>query len=426
MLLVAAFAIAWAQGFVVVTNLTSGTFIQVQQSPGAQVQFSTLQSLFNFVSGGGVVNAVSGYGADPTDTKDSTAAINALLAYTTANQQCAYFPPGTYKFTAGLTALLGNNICIFGASQGGTVLSYEGSSTTADLMTLGNGTTTYIQANLSGFRFASKTKMTAGAALHLKQMAYVNVDLIFDGKGGGNGDLYNGIYADGSSIINMESSSLYVSNDGEVMRNGVEFHANHSVIAGNGVGGNGIHVAGGYGGVYTEQVTQNLALIGLLVDNQLSTTANTQLFVSPDSVFDTNISEGCYLNDTHSTTSHVAYLDGWFASSSAGSGCAIVAWAGGTVNSGVGKFVNNSGDGIVIGNDSTVTYIFGADVHFYENATYAIAASAATTIFSLAVPNAGSSGGAGYGPDITNTAVTCASGSPSSSFQVANGVVLHC
>lgn len=329
---------------------------------------------------------------------DDTVALNSLFSYTSTHALTAYLSAGTYKITSALTPIVGHKVTIEGDGPN-AVISYQGASVTpGDLMTIGDGVTTYTQANISGFRITSTTQLTAGAAIHLKKQSYANVDVIFDGKAAGNGKLYNGLWADASSIIHLHASRFYGKNDAVLANDGVELHLDHAFIEGLGTG-NAVHIGGGYGGVYTESTSEIGYNIGLLVDLSVSNVANNQIFVGSGSVFDSNTSAGCYFND-NLAGGKTAYIDGWFASTTAGNACVIINWLNGTFNSSIGKFYNaqGAGSGLVI-NDTTVKVNLGVAVDIGQNTGYGVTGSSPMTIYSDNVPHNNSLGA--YNANIT-------------------------
>lgn len=330
-----------------------------------------------------VVNVVTNFDADPTGVRDSTSALNAAFAYSSAHGLPALLPKGTYKITSGLTPIVGNDIMIRGEGPA-SIISYQGNNAITDIMTIGDGVTTYVRFNLLDFRIVSTTPMSAGYAIHLKKMSYGNVNVIFDGKPFGNGYLYHGLRCNASSIIDLHDSLFFCEGDSIAANDGVELHCNHAFIEGTGNTGNGLHIGGGYGGVYTESLGQIFNNIGILIDTTLSAVGNNQIYISDSTVFDTNHTAAIYFDDALSS-GKVAYLEGWFASSVNGNGCTIVNWHNGAIRSGTGKFYNNSGIGLAL-NDPTCTVALGTSVHIENNGTYGISATNAITITSSCLP----------------------------------------
>lgn len=347
-----------------------------KKTPSSALGANIVSSL-NYAKGNGVT--------------DDTAALNSLFAYAASAQKCAYLYAGTYKITAALAPLIGSGVCILGDGAN-AVISYQGASATpGDLLTIGDGVTTYVQANLSGFRITSTTSLSAGAAIRLKKQSYLNVDVIFDGKAVGSGNLYDGLWADTSSIIDLHDSRFYVKHDAVIGTSGVEMHLNHALIEGLGTG-NGVHLAGGYGGLYTESLTEIGYNIGLLVDTSAVAVGNLEIFVSPFTTFDTNTSWAAYFNDNYTGgAGKVIYADGWFASSGSGGGLALVKWNSGSLNSSSGVFINNGDAGLYIG-DISVRVVLGTAVDITANGNYGVRATAPVTIYSMALPHANTGG----------------------------------
>lgn len=208
------------------------------------------------------------FGAVGDGVADDTAALNAWLAYLSGNAKMGYLPPGTYKITGTLSAS-GNNWGFTGAGRYSTVLKYSGASATADILSISGSS--YI--DLCNFRITSTTTMTAGAAIHLSGCNVYKLDgVIFEDFFMGNNKLWNGLWADYSGWGFYCGGAVYTQNDGVVASNGFELVLDNVQILGTAGGasnGNACHVAGGFGGFYTNYCSIFGYNLGILVNNAL-------------------------------------------------------------------------------------------------------------------------------------------------------------
>jgi hypothetical protein len=157
------------------------------------------------------------FGGDPSGVRDSTKALNDWIASATAANPALGMNAGTYKFTSALNLPTNlNNFCIRGAGPTQSVFKYAGVSTTIDLMTGGNFVTNTSGWQLSGFRIASSTTMTAGAALHLKRLSQSLVDNVFMDATDqtSNQLLWNGFWFDGIHQVGLSNFMVYCGHNG--------------------------------------------------------------------------------------------------------------------------------------------------------------------------------------------------------------------
>ena len=341
------------------------------------------------------------FGAVGDRVTDDTTALNAFFA-AVASGKAGHITAGTYKFTSALTPFVGNGISITGDGPA-AVLEYGGVSTTpGDLITIGDGVTTYNDLDIRGFVIGSSTALTSGRAIRIRDYVNIEFDVIVNGTVGQQGKLYEGLWLDDCSTINLHASRFYCINKGIIWSGNSavsELHCNHAWVAGATGVGTGIHVGGGCGGFYSENLTQQANTRGMLVDNSISAVGNTQFYFSPFSTFDSNVTAAVEFDDTTvNTLSKLIYADAWFASTTAGNGFVITNWTGGDFTSSLGTFINNSADGIVA-NDATVRMIIGRGAKITDNGAWGIDASGSITIYTDALPENNVSGN--YAANIT-------------------------
>ena len=137
----------------------------------------------------------------------------------------------------------------------------------------------------------------------------------------------------------------------------------------------------------------------MLVDTSISGTGSTQFFIQ--GTFDSNKTAAVKFDDrSKNPLSKVIYANGWFASSTAGSGFVIANWTGGSLNSTSGIFINNARHGLVLDDPSVhVILAFGTDIS--RNYFYGVAAASPMSILSNAVPHRNAKGA--YGPGISTS-----------------------
>jgi polygalacturonase len=107
-------------------------------------------------------------------TDDTTAIQNAINAAEAAGYGIIFFPAGTYVVTS--LTVESSGIMLMGAGVDVTVL--ETSSATADIITLGDGSTTYNNITVKDMTIDTSVTRTAGAAIELNKINRVILDNI--------------------------------------------------------------------------------------------------------------------------------------------------------------------------------------------------------------------------------------------------------
>lgn len=293
-----------------VFNMTSGActaaddIFQVQPSSGTTVCYTRMASLYN--AGKGVGISPLSFGAVCDGTTDDFTALNLWMASLLSTGKEGVLPAGSCTFSTPLTAIARNGITITGQGQGVSELKYIGSSTTpGNLITFGDPATQYQYLNLSGFSVGSKNALTTGAAIRVRNMVVVNIDVDFNGKVGVQGNLFNGLYLDSATNTTLNNSRFYTAGTAVLAHTGVELHMGSAfLLATQNTTSVGVHIGGGFGGWYGEQMGQILAHIGILVDNGLTNqagTGNTHTSTLIDNLnFDTStLSTGWFVTGTN-------------------------------------------------------------------------------------------------------------------------------
>lgn len=324
----------------------SSTDIGFQQSGTGAVTRTTQDKLRDTVS-------LKDFGAVGNNVADDTAAINAFLAAVAAGAQ-GFIPAGNYRFTAPLNAVSAHNVSIIGPGY----LVYGGASTNpGQLMTFGDGTNLYQYLDLRFGGIGSSVALTGGWAIRVRRFVGVKLDMIVNGPVGFQGNLWQGVWFDNTSTIDLGVSQFYTSAKNVMWNNGSELHCASAQIYGKLVDGQGsgigIHIAGGCGGFYLEDVNQLYNDIGVLIDTSVSAVGNEQMFFDTGAL-DSNKTAAVFVNDSVSNPlSKTIHFGCWAASSSSGGGLTVGNWRDGKIHITTAKLINHSGSGVFL-NDATV------------------------------------------------------------------------
>jgi hypothetical protein len=133
-------------------------------------------------------------GADPTGTNDSTAAIQAAIAYVMANPQagangatpCVYIPAGLYKVSN--TIRVPSNICIQGDSSGSSILQLT--SATSNLFTVYAGNCAQAQVcngQISDLQLYGNGHLSTGTLLEVDGASQFHITNVTMANHGGRG-----------------------------------------------------------------------------------------------------------------------------------------------------------------------------------------------------------------------------------------------
>lgn len=289
-----------------------------------------------------------------------------------------FLPSGVCTYKTPLVMPVGNDYTIEGVGES-SELRYTGTSTTVNMITVGDGVSSSARFAFKNLKISSSTTMTAGTALWLRKPSICILDGVTLSQPGGDSTirLWNGVWFDTMNFCSFINSPVNTAQNDVIRANsGAELNIDNTVITN--VGATAIHIGGGFGGFYMGYVPIFGQNIGLLVDNALDATANNQLFISNRTTFDNNITAGIKLNDSVAQNKSFSFL-GWCASSTASAGCLdITAFASGNVQIGGGaQFIANVAAGIV-NRDASVRLAIDPAAYF-GNTTFGVNCTVATT-----------------------------------------------
>lgn len=258
--------------------------------------------------------------------------------------------PGICVFTSPLTKS-GDSYSIIGSGSYATLFQYTGSNTNVDLITFQSalGGPAAKNIRIQGIKIFSSTVMSGGAAFRFKQLAR---SFLLDVVAGGQdnpGTLFHGFWFD--QVASAYVAQIEANGRGDCVRmNGnvvyspegggkfISTFGNDLGIAQGKLGGCnvGIHVGGGFGGLYVDQV----AIIGnstnVLIDHSLNCenisgveqcVGNREIFLGSTSAVDSAMNgDGIHVDDSLAGGATLT-LAGWIASGT-GNGVNIVNWPG--------------------------------------------------------------------------------------------------
>jgi hypothetical protein len=214
----------------------------------------------------GDIVSVKDFGAIGDDSTDDTAALNLFFAAVAAGAK-GVITQGTYRFTSALNAVTGSNLWVVGDGAR-SILKYTGGSTTpGDLLTFGNGTTTYDVLTLRDFVIGSGTTLTGGYGLRIKDYTNVKIDMALNG----GGNLYKGLRLEGCSYVDMGITQIYSRNSAVEINDGVEINMQNSELLAAVPGtGDAVLLGGGVGGWYGQNCASLFFNVGVRVDTSLA------------------------------------------------------------------------------------------------------------------------------------------------------------
>jgi hypothetical protein len=273
----------------------------------------------------------------------------AWLAYGVSSGNVLTLPATDCATTVGLAATNATGLKIRGSGHYSGI-KYIGASTTTDIVSLGTVAPTYSAGlDLSNFRIWSATTMTAGSGLHLQRVVRSNMsDITVDGYDG-NGKLWNGIWFDRIDRVNLRTFDVRAQTDGIRVNgavSGSEPNVELFLLQGQiNLSGVGVHVGGGFGGLYLDQVGITSNGTGVLIDQGLAATFNREIFLGGTTVIDSSTQDGIQVNDSGSVPTLNLY--NWN-SSNGRYGLNLIAYNG-TVMLGGGRWYGNHNNAIQIG-----------------------------------------------------------------------------
>jgi hypothetical protein len=289
-------------------------------------------------------------------TVDDTAALQAQLntGRLILPSPASAAVPAKCVFTQPLVAPSVNTGVIAGDGPYSTMLVYGGSSTTGDLLQIGDGVQGLVNWNLSNFRIVSRTRMTSGNAIHIRGLGRSNMEnVIIDGQDGTH-FFWDGVWFDGVDNVDWRGFQAWAQNEAIKVNGSTLGMANLKLHQGKiGNAAVAVHIGGGFGGFVCDEVDIGVNGTNIVIDNALDAQPNREIFIGPNCWSDlTTAGDGIYVNDPLVNGGTLA-IQGWVASANR-NGIHIVKWPYGLVSVSGPTVFNNRLAGIKVDDPTTI------------------------------------------------------------------------
>ena len=283
-------------------------------------------------------------------------------------------PAGICVFTSPLSTGDATQYSIVGSGGYATTFLYKGQSAAADLLTINAPAAKGVAGvELRDFRIRSATTMKGGYALHAYGIhgGFVS-NVVLDGIDGslGNGKLCGGYWFDGAASIEFDNPTAYSTQycgDGVLVDGKLGGYAGLKIVGGSIGGGfvNGLHMAGGFGGLRCDGANVHQNTYNLLIDDAVVPVLNREFDQGSTCALDEATVSNALINDPLARGG-TADFAGWVASSHTGDGIDVRAWRGGDVEIRGDKLYNNCLDGVFV-EDPTVHVFIASSVAISRN-----------------------------------------------------------
>lgn len=360
-------------------------------------------------------------GAKFDGTTDDTAALQRAFTYAAKHSAKLNLPAGRARFSAMLSIPSGYKRFTIAGAGDSTVLQYAGTSRTGDLIEIGTPGSSGANSGitLTGFRVTSATQMTGGAALHLWHVVLSRIDPIIDSQDG-SGRFYDGIWFDECDVVDVPNVEMAGASRDVVLLNGSrraeswwpnyvdeirfgrgKISPTNSQTATNALPLNGVHIAGGVGGLSFDSVDIIANKHNITIDQAVAGTGNQTITFGPTTYLDISQHDDIVIDDNSPPTqwqggTKLIDFGGWIASGGQwgskdpSANCInLKAFAAGRVllrGNVVGACMNNG----IYDQDPAATLEVASSEDFYSNGHYDIASAVSRP--GIAITNARFSG----------------------------------
>ena len=155
------------------------------------------------------------FGAVGDGKADDTNAVRQWLGALTPGTR-GYAPAGVYVIHSPLESAT-PRISIAGDGPYQTIFAYAGTDPNVDILTIEN----VVNWHISGLRITAFTRMTGGAAVHLKHFCRSMIDqVVIDGQDGTQ-NLWNGIWFDAVDMVTYRNFDISAQNDAVMVNGGL-------------------------------------------------------------------------------------------------------------------------------------------------------------------------------------------------------------
>jgi hypothetical protein len=261
------------------------------------------------------------FGARCDGVNDDTAALQAW-ARSISERSAGRLAAGACLFRETLVLPAVDGGSIIGVGSGASKLVYTGDDARSDLVVLPGLDGKLARSwTFAGFAIDSRTRMSEGAAFHLRNVTHTSVRDIRTAGQVGSRNLWNGMWFDKVDQVAVDVYDSTARNDG-VRVNGStdpagprsDLYLSKGKISESGVG---LHVGGAFGGLMVDMSDIEANDVNLLVDSKLAPGENRELTFGPTAAFDSARSgPNVDIDDPRMGTSGMVRFSGtWSASS---------------------------------------------------------------------------------------------------------------
>ena len=268
--------------------------------------------------------------------------------------------------------------------------------------------------NVRDLRITSANPLSGGFGVHVEWATQIHFDNVaIDGVDVGDpGNICGGYWMDGISGAYVDNPSVMsgrgkcdgllvnaaISDDGSVATT-AELLIRGGVIGGDYSGGfaNGLHMAGGFGGLRCDGTAVANPQVGLLVDNAVAAQWNREFNEGSSCAIDGTTSDAILLDDALQNGSGVVDVDGWTGGGAQGHGIHVKRFSNGNVTVRGNELAGACGSNIYVEDATTHVWVSPSTNIFWAGGTLYTGAAAATCSAWKAAEVAAGRGAHGYG-----------------------------
>lgn len=325
------------------------------------------RNLCNFLVTSEIDDILSGTGSIDVTAKFS----NAIAAAGAAGGSKGAFldlPQGliTVGASNASVACAANKVWVEGQGRATRVQTTSG---TADIFLVGDGTNEISGFSFRNFDVWSTVVKSAGAVFNMRFATDAKLENVRAGSvddltvAGGSHHLYDGVYWNGYSQVEIEGGEIVCANEGVRARGKIDqsFGAELWLYGGLRIykAAAGVHLGGACGGVRLGDIDVSLCGIGALIDQALQATYNREAFFSGECSIDSSTIAGVKINQAAASVARFLFRNTWLSGGNSGAHGLWIAAANGARVFGEVMAYANAGDGVRCDDATTYLYIGG-------------------------------------------------------------------
>jgi Pectate lyase superfamily protein len=325
---------------------------------------------------------VKSFGAKGDGKTNDASALQAALSAMSAGTTL-YIPAGNY-LTSSPLSVAKSQITIKGDGPYTSIITYTGSSTTTDILTIGQSGAAFAGVYLADMRITSNTLMTNGAGIHWISCNRSQLqNIVADGQDG-TGKLFHGFWFDGVDMVRMRGYEARAISDGIRVNGNTSLGQADLIISEGKIAScsTGLRIGGGFGGFVISSSDIITNGVNVSIDNTISANSNRELFFSDtvliDSAKTTSSTSGSFVVNDSLTSGASLTINSWLFSCS--THCLYIQnWPGSYVSMNANMVGNSASNAINIV-DSTIRLNIGLGTLIRNNTGYGISAASNMTV----------------------------------------------